>query len=200
MFFSLVRFLIGALVFIGIYIVIKAKKGRRRLKTAVTLLIAIAFSCFMSYIPFENQFVTFSSVESAYKYYSNENKNIEVVVSGENCDLIIGKDDAFSYYIFPKNEDGWKIGIHSLCNVEYFSSSDYSADKIQYKSMDEGFIVVYDHGRDLRLEFSDVYNTSFECKKIDRVNVYYAFIPCFDSEYQLYVNGEKVDFGNFDVW
>lgn len=68
----------------------------------------------LTFLPFENLFVTFYSPKAAYEYFYLVKSNIELIVNGDDCNFIIThKNDSDTYLIIPKTADGWKIGIGS---------------------------------------------------------------------------------------
>lgn len=64
----------------------------------------------LSFIPFENSFITFKSLDSAYHYVYGKS-DMKLVVEGDDCDFVVGsqKDkDKVTYAFMPKTADGWK--------------------------------------------------------------------------------------------
>ena len=167
----------------------------------------IVITSVLSLIPFENLFFTFDSPQVAYKYMSSKRTEPVLVVSGQNCDFVIGQEaDAKTYRIIPKTEDGWKLGTGlTTKHVAQTYAYGFYIYTYQYKDTNDYFIELYDPDRkivELRDEYDSVFipfeetffipsdagNTPSEMTSV----TYYASIPDLDSMYSLTINGKPV--------
>ena len=202
--FSIIRLIIG-FVFIGCSIIVikKSKIINKRILYVVCISISVALITALAFLPFENSFVTFNSPKAAYEYYNFGKSNIELVVEGNNCDFIIDrKNDSDQYLIIPKTTDGWKIGIGSNTKRRVQKLSDGVAVHVyQYKNTSDYFITIL-NTKGGEAIVSDDYNTKFYSfeKYNDSLETtfvtYYAHIPCFNSQYSVTVNGNKITLNN----
>ena len=188
--YDIIRLIFGVVILLVLVIVRKKKK-----KKIIPLIICVCFIISAHFVPIENTFITFDSAESAYDYYNLKNKEIQTVVSGNNCDLIVGLDtNKLSHIIFPKTREGWKIGIASNTkNVYTYVGETFVVECYQYKNKPEYFISVYSLlGNDI--DISDSQNTEFFHIEVDKQisKVYYGYIGAFPEDYILYVNGIEV--------
>lgn len=179
----------------------KSNPKHRRGTLFGTIFGMVVFTSFLFYIPFENLFVTFDSPITAYNYYHVGDTAIDVRIDGENSSYVIDceSESKSTYFIIPKVEDGWKLP--TLLNNQFvaFASSDkITADVIQYKNTKDYYVVIDTNVEGLSI--SDDYNTEFRSSIIyDNYGVitkilYYAYIPYFDSQYTITVNGNKLEF------
>ena len=199
--YSVVRIIIG-FVFLGLsIIVIKIKTIRKRILNIVFTSMLIVLIAVLSFLPFENLFVTFDSAKAAYDYYNWGKSNIELVVEGNNCDLIIDRQkDVDTYLIIPKTADGWKIGIGlDTKRVVQKVSNGITVYVHQYKNTNDYFVTIFDTNGG-KATISDDYNTMFY--SLEKTNaalektfvVYYGHISDFDSKYHIVVNGSEIVF------
>lgn len=180
-----------------IFLIRKSNINYKRIAYIVSCFVALFLSTALFFIPFENVFITFHSVESAYEYTGNS--TISLVVKGKNCDLVVGnKNDIEEYLIIPKNKRGWEIGLGSYTKLIYQQIIDNIAiDIYQYKDTNEYFITILnteggsceisdDHSSDfLSLEKNNSYlNNTFI--------TYYANIFNPNKDYKITVNGTNV--------
>lgn len=197
--FSIVRMIIACIFLVCSIIVINKKANNKRILYVAFTGISIALITILAFLPFENLFITFDSPEKAFEYYNFGEYDIEVVVEGNDCDLVVGcKNDTDTYSVIPKIADGWKIGIGS--DVKQIVGVFYDGIIVkvfQYKNTDDYFISVFDTAggeSDISDEFdtkfysSEKYNKTLNKKYI----TYYAHISHFSSQYSVNVNGEEI--------
>jgi hypothetical protein len=162
--------------------------------------ISLALITFSAFLPFENLFITFSSPEAAYEYYMSRKPNIELIVEGDNCDLVVDRnnDSGNSYLIIPKTSDGWKVGIGSDTKriVQKFSNG-IDIVIYQYKNTNDYFITIFNMTGE-EIQISDNYNTEFYSLKTSNDLIgktyftYYAHIHYSDSQYSVIVDGNTI--------
>ena len=202
--FSIVRIFISC-VFLGCSIVvIKRRKAVRKYgQYAIFTGISVILTVVLSFLPFENLFVTFDSPQAAYEYYNLGSSNIELVLEGDACDFIVDRNNSScTYLIIPKTPDGWKIGVGSNTKriVQEFSNG-ISISVYQYKNTNDFFITVLDtNGGETTI--SDGLNTKFysleyynEHSKKNFVT-YYAHVSNFNPQYSITVNGTPIALGD----
>lgn len=197
--YGLVRIILGCLLFLVIFLFARKNGMIRRRTLCFIAVISVAVTVLLGFLPFENAFITFDSAEKAYEYYIPGKSNIEIVIEGNESDLVIDyKNETETYLIVPKTKEGWKIGIGS--NIEDITrkiSDNIIIHVFRYKNTDDYFVTIFDvNGNEINI--SDDCNTEFH--PIKRNNkytrksyvTYYAYIYGLDLEYELNVNGEKV--------
>lgn len=186
--------------FIAIY---KSKAIHKRLLYIVFICISAVLFTASTFLPLENFFITFNSPEEVYKYYNFGKTDIELVIEGNNCDFVVDrKNDADNYLIVPKTADGWKIGVGSNAKIIAQNITDGIVIYVyQYKDTNDYFITVLDtKGGESKI--SDGYETNFYSLDnyddvLNKTFVsYYAHIANFDPQYNIVINGEKINLQN----
>lgn len=200
--FVFVRFVISIVFFLCLVMIVRKKGKKYKGKYyAIFITVTIALYISLSFMPFENLFLTFDSPESAYEYFVSRNANIELVVDGNNCDLIVErKKDEDTLLLIPKTEKGWKISTGSnLVRVSQKLSDGFSINIYRYKNSSDYFITILNINGGVSEIFDDC-NTVFYSleKRNNYLNkdyvTYYAHLTEFTSEYYLDVNGNRITF------
>ena len=200
--YNIVRIAIGCVLLAGFIVGIKKSKLTRKKSSYVLVAcISIVLVVILSFLPFENLFITFGSPEKAYEYYSIHKSDVVLVLEGDNSDLVVArKDYSDTYLIIPKTSDGWKIGIGSNTKkIAQKFDDGIAAYVYQYKNTSDYFITVLDtNGGEFALR--DDYDTEFVSLNNDNAYsektfvTYYAHISDFNSQYSVTVNGSTIDF------
>ena len=160
---------------------------------------SVILTTVLTFLPFENLFITFDSPKAAYAYFNPGESNIELVVEGNACDFIVDhKNNADTYLMIPKTADGWKIGIGARTNRVIQKVSDGIVIYVyQYKNTSDYFITIFDtNGGELTV--SDALNTKFHSLKKSndlleqRFVTYYAHIPNLNPHYRIVVNDSAI--------
>lgn len=198
--YSTIRFIIGCIFLVCSIITIKKSKViRKQILYIVFTSLSVLLIVVLTFLPFENLFITFDSPKAAYEYFNLGKSNIELIVKGDSCDFIIErKNDSDTYLIIPKTVDGWKIGIGSNTKrIAQKLSNGIVIYVYQYKSTSEYFITIFDtNGGELTI--SDEYNTEFISleRKNDSLGktfvTYYAYITNLNQCYSVIVNDNKI--------
>ena len=201
--FSIIRIIIGLISLVSFIVVIrKHKVTYKRMLYVISTVAALLLTTILSFLPFENLFITFGSPEEAYEYYSFRNSDIEKVIEGHNSDFVIDrKKGTIAYLIIPKNENGWKVGVGTETKTiaEKFSDGVLVTDYRYKDSGDYLLSIISTEGEDLTV--TDNFNTEFYALKrtdnyIEGTFVaYYAYVPYFDSQYSVTVNGKIIELG-----
>ena len=202
--FSIIRILIGCVLFFCFAII--ARKGitaHKRLGYIVTLCVSVISVFLLSFWPFEDLFITFDSPETAYAYYTGDKSDVALVVNGDGCDLVVGRQNGSdTHLIVPKTEGGWKTGIgwHTkkihqqfsngilVCVYQYNNTRDYFITILNTNG-GETYVSDNRHTKFCPLETSNDSGT-------EPFVTYYAHIMDFDSRYSTTVNGNKIGFEN----
>lgn len=203
----IIRLIIGsAFLIYAIHSINQSKLKRKRGWIASAVVIFLVITSVTVFFPVENLFVNFKSPESAYKYCTGKS-NINLVVEGNTCDLVVSqKDHSYSNLIVPKTEDGWKVGVHTDTRIRSKSiSDDINMIVYRYRFTNEYFLLIIDtDGGELIV--SDDYNTEFHSYEstVKTNNKRYitcgAYIPNFNSEYSVIVNGERIEIGSMELF
>lgn len=197
-----IRLAIGCAFAVWLNVVIKksAIVNKKRM-WVIAVFASLALISVLCYLPVENLFLTFDSAEKSYTYSKFGKKDVQLVVDGDNCSLLVDRKDAVTreYLIIPKNEKGWEIGfgIDTKFRVSKYVNG-IIVHIYQYKNTDDYFIVVC-NDECSELSISDKYDSDFY-PLIETATysgeprfTYYAHIY-FDSQYYIVVNGEKIEF------
>lgn len=162
----------------------------KRIKAMIAAYLSCSVLCFtiLWFIPFENSFLSFSTVQEAYSYYSND--DIEVMIEGQDTCLIVTKNKkSRQMLIFQKQENEWKIKNGFNVTISSLNSPDktffyllYDADyKDRYIKISDAF--------NSELDISDNFGTVFQK---DSKNNYYAYIADYSDNYSVNINGKEV--------
>ena len=202
--YIIIRLIISCIFLVCSIIAIKNSKAIRKyilyiIFTSLSVLLIVA----LTFLPFENLFITFDSPKAAYEYYNLGKSNIELIVEGDDCDFIIDrKNDSDAYLIIPKTADGWKIGVGSNTKRIMQKLSDGIVLYVyRYKDTNDYFITILDT-KSGESTVSDEYNTEFF--SLERYNdslgknfvTYYAHITNLNPQYSVIVNDNKIVLGN----
>lgn len=198
--YNIIRLIIGCIFLAGSIITIKKSKvTRKHILYIVFTSLSVILIVVLMFLPFENLFVTFNSPKAAYEYFNLGKSNIDLIVEGDTCDLIIDrKNDADTYLMIPKTADGWKIGIGSdTKRIVQKHSDGIDLCVYQCKNTDDYFITILDtNGGESTI--LDEYNTQF--LSLERNNdtlgktfvTYYAHITNPTPPYSVIVNDRKI--------
>lgn len=198
--YNIIRLIIGCIFFVcSITAIKKSKVIRKHILYIVFTSLSVLLIVVLTFLPFENLFITFDSPKAAYEYFNLGKSNIELIVEGDDCDFIIDrKNDSDTYLIIPKTADGWKIGIGSNTKrIVQKLSNRIVLYVYQYKNTSEYFITILDtNGGESTI--SDEYNTKF--LSLERNNdslgktfvTYYAHITNLNLQYSVIVNDNKI--------
>lgn len=199
--FGIVRILIGIVlgVIASLYILRFAKIQFKRKLLVTTYISVILLITLLGFVPFENLVYTFKSPQEAYNYYHSSKVSVDLVVEGEQSDLVVAREKGTTeLFIVPKTEKGWKLG--SGLNIKRISQKVFEGIIVtvyQYKSTNDCFISVFDVDDGIT-KISDNYNTEFyalETEDYFKGNTrehYYAYVSDFNSQYSIVVNGNKL--------
>ena len=201
--YGIIRLIITFLFFSCLLAISKKNKVNKLKFRPILAGVSVILVLVLEFLPIENLIVTFKSPESAYKYLKFYNSNIDLVVEGNNCDLVVEQEyDSYSYLILPKTSDGWKIAIGlNTQNISQKFVNGILVNVYQYKRTNDYFIAVTDTTGD-EVEISDDRNSEFQC--LERYNdslekkivVHFAHVSNFTAEYSLTVNGNKITLQN----
>ena len=202
--FSIIRTVFGFLFLLCSIIAIKKSKTiRKRILYFTFIGLSVILVVTLAFLPIENFFITFDSPEAAYAYSHLGNSDIELILEGDNCDLIVDcKDDTDTYWMVPKTEDGWKVGIGTdMRTIVQKLSDGISLDVYQYKNTNDYFITILNTDG-VESTILDVYNTQFY--SLESYNdylkktfvTYYAHITDFGPQYSVFVNDSTITFGD----
>lgn len=202
--YNIIRLIIGCIVLVCSIVAIKNSKAiSKHILYIVFAGLSVLLIVVLTFLPFENLFITFDSPKAAYEYFILGKSNIELIVEGNDCDFIIDrKNDSDTYLIIPKTADGWKIGVGSNTKrVVQKISNGIVLYVYRYKSTSDYFITILDTNGG-KSTVSDEYNTKFF--SLERHNdsledffvTYYAHITNLDPQYSVIVNGNKIVLGN----
>lgn len=188
----------ASLILLGwIFLKARMKTGRRTLIAGAAVLVCLLSLCLV-----ETLFVTFPSAEEAYKYSYNST-DVELVVQGSECDLIVDINEAegnHRLHFVPKTTKGWKTSI--LSGVEYvvdlFYQDGAAISVIKYRFSEDYFVCV-DMIRQGEAVVFDSCGSEFFMVSMEKAGYengqlsYYARIADISSPYWVEVNGKRID-------
>lgn len=200
--FSIIRLVISGIILIscGIFIQ-KNKSTHKRLLSLIAIGVSMFLIIVLSIFPVENLLIRFDSPVAAYKYYYTFEKNeVELILEGRHCDFVVGsdKDNTIRYLPIPKNAEKYKIGTGSdIKRVAHSFSNGVSISVFRYKNSEDYFISILNTQGE-KVEVSDkngsqFYSVERENESLKKTLVtYYAYIPEYNSDYQVIVNGTPI--------
>lgn len=190
-FYSCVRITIFIIIFaICIFLINTKIQQEKRIQAMIAAFLSCSILCFtiLWFIPFENSFLSFSTAQEAYSYYSND--DIEVMIEGQDTCLIVTKNKkSRQMLIFQKQEDEWKIRNGFNVTILGINSSDNSFCYLLYDSTSKDRYINISNITQSELDISDRFGTKFFK---DSKNNYYAYIENLTDDYLLNINGKEV--------
>ena len=121
------------------------------------------------------------------------------VVEGEESALFLtGGSGQYQMRVFPKTADGWKLCGENGTNITgFFSGEDTAIQLVQMKNSTEYYVVVICTGGNAEVTDScgSVFQTLQEGDGVASDGIYLAYVPGYDAQYVLTVNGETISLG-----
>lgn len=177
---------------------IRAGIGRRAIFAGVAVL-----CCLLLLSSVGNLFITFPSAEKAYETISHSDANVDLVVEGIECDLIVDINVAEGYHrlhFVPKTSNGWKASI--LSGVEYvvdlFYQNGAAISVFKYRYSEDYFVCV-DKIQPGESVVSDSCGSEFLMVSMEKAGYengrisYYARIVDIASPYWVEIDGRRID-------
>ena len=144
--FVLVRLLTAFLLFWVLFFFTKSfqRLGKFRKRPLLLCIVLILF-LFSFFQPIENIFLTFSSPDSAYRYANLSAPDVDLIISGQDSDLVIGYEESTGVYlIIPKTVDGWKVGIGADTKmVKTVLQQDMVVHVYQYLKSEDYYVIIH---------------------------------------------------------
>ncbi|MBR5233993.1 MAG: hypothetical protein IKW03_07265 [Clostridia bacterium] len=191
-YFVCVRFSIFIVILtICIFLINTRMQPEKRIKAIIGSVLICSFVCFtvLWFIPFENSFLSFSTAQEAYSYYSND--DVEIMIEGsDTCLIVANNKKTRQMLIFQKQEDGWKIKNGSNVTISGINSSDNTFCYLIYDSSSKDRYITISNIVKSELNISDNFGTEFFK---DSQNHYYAYFEKLPDDYVLTVNGKTVE-------
>ena len=197
--FYTIRAIIGFVLFIICLIIINKKNffAHKRRLTIVSFIMVLLLTTVTVFVPVENLFITFPTLESSYRY--NNSNRIDLIVDGEKSAFVVGsQNDIDNYFIVPKSNDGWKLGMgFNKKIIEKKLLDDIIIYLYKYKGTNDYYITIFNVKRD-SLNISDSINSKFQyTEKYNNIEckncyAYFAYIGNLNYNYTLTVNGKTI--------
>lgn len=149
----------------------------------------------LGFLPLESIFFRFDSPTSAYEY-RNPDAEAMLVVEGDESAFVIGqRDETELIMMVPKENGKWLVGAGSEFNtVAYRFNGEVTIYIRQCKKTNDYYISVSEvTGKEIHIV--DSKNTEFVSlrRETDLFTKYYAFIPDYDENYWITVDGEQIE-------
>ena len=189
--YNQIRFLFAAIVALVTFYILRKNRYRVR----VSIIVLGVFATVISFIPIENQFITFNSIEAVYEYVDQTDNPIDLVVEGEKSDLVVCKNDSiYSVVIYPKTDEGWKIGLPMQTKLSCINFTDgLIFDVHWHNSIECDFYISVKSIDGEIVSISDNLNSKFEYSDTDSSieRVYFTRVEAIDENYTITVNGKE---------
>ena len=197
---GIIRIIIGLI--IGCIVLIflqKSKKLRRKSALLISILVVVLVSTLMSFISFENAFITFPTAEKSFNYFHGKSMNVQLVLDGEESSFVVAGDNGeYTIQLVPKTNDGWKVarGIDSK-RVLHKVIEGYSVTIYKYKDSKDYFVnVISTNGGNVEISDncnSKFYGLSYENEILnEQFYSYYASVEKYDDSYSLILNDKEI--------
>lgn len=188
-----IRLAIFAVFIVICFVVYRIIKLHSRGQKIFYFIACFALYSIISFIPFENLFYTFPTVESAY-YYSCQDA-ITQVVDGDETTMVLSEGDGENnVVIFPKKDDGWALNsVFSTKMIVGFASEEYTVILLKHRPTKECYICVWsripgDH------VITDTNGSIFEQTYMTKTrSEYCAYIGTPGATYRLVIDGEEIN-------
>lgn len=194
--------LLFSLLIAGLTLIFKSRIRKKRLCSVLLAILFFVLFLLSSFMPIEEPFLTFPTVEEAFHY--EYDCDILLTVEGSEstqvvCDL--GHGSGYHSVVLPKTDKGWKPGI-SLDTKPVETKFTHNGTTIllqRYKQTDDFYLTVVslvgmDELFDNRnTEFQSITGSSFSGNEIPPGR-YYAFLDGVDENYVLTIDGEEYTF------
>ena len=194
--FQLVRLVLAGLVALVLFL-LRRKKLKRR--TAIILAVAVfaAADVLLCNTPLENAVYTFPTPEAAADYVGFGDVT-DVVEGAESALFLTGGSGQYQMRVFPKTADGWKLCGENGTDIKgFFSGEDTAIQLVQMKNSTEYYVVVIYTGG--KAEVTDSCGSAFQTLQegdgITSDSICLAYVPGYDAQYVLTVNGETISLG-----
>lgn len=177
---------------------IRVKVGRRTFMAGGAVL-----CCLLLLSSVGNLFITFPSAEKAYEAITHGDTNVELVVEGNECDLIVDVNVSEGYHrihFIPKTSNGWKASI--LSGVEYvvdlFYQNGAAISVFKYRFSEDYFVCIdkIQPGESVVFDScgSEFLMVSMEKPGYENGQIsYYAHIVDIASPYWVEIDGRRID-------
>lgn len=196
--YSIIRYVIFISLFIVCIIILKKHNRLNKKAIVASVIVFVVLLEASFFMPVENLFVKFPTVESVYRYMGFNNKSIEHIIDGEKTAFIADRDNKKQYlrkwYIILKADDGYKINVgrdESSISMISECAVSLTTDK---RTGDTYIVVISNDTEPLVLEDSN--HSDFVLTNIDSIfgYEYTAFVGNTDENYRLTVNGTTYKF------
>ena len=193
-----IGFVLGAVAFLLIFKFAKTQMKKRL--SIITALAVVVLITVLGFVPIENLVYSFQSAEDVYEYYYNSQEKPNLVIEGNQSDLVVGQENNTStLLIVPKTDSGWKIGIG--LNTKKIVQKIHNGIVIcvyKHKNTHDYYVTVLNtNGGGLNI--TDAYDTEFYPSKNNNnflgksFVTYYAHVADYNSQYSIVVDGNKVE-------
>ena len=194
--FQLIRLVLAGLAALVLFLLLRKKLKQR---TAIILAVAVfaAADVLLCNTPLENAVYTFPTPKAAADYVGFG--DVTDVVEGEESALFLtGGSGQYQLRVFPKAADGWKLCGENGTDIKgFFSGEDTAIQLVQMKNSTEYYVVVICTGGNA--EVTDSYGSVFRTLQagdgVTSDSIYLAYVPGYDAQYVLTVNGETISLG-----
>lgn len=191
--FQLIRLVLAGLAALVLFLLLRKKLKQR---TAIILAVAVfaVADVLLCNTPLENTVYTFPTPEAAANYVGFGDV-ANVVEGAESTLFFTGGSGQYQMRVFPKTADGWKLCGENGTNITgFFSGEDTAIQLVQMKNSTEYYVVVIYTGGNAEVtdSYGSVFRTLQEGDGVTSDSIYLAYVPGYDAQYVLTVNGETI--------
>lgn len=197
--YNIIRFTISMVLFFGMLAFVrKSRFKEKKWAYRVCSILGIFFFVLLGFIPVENIVGPIDSIEVVYEY-RNPGAKVRLIIEGEESAYVSGVENGKEVIMFvPRAKDGWYVGngTESIIVASSFPNT-IDVSVYNFKGTNDYYIVAYDlYGSEI--EIVDSCNSEFIPLEKTRdsgitYSVYYAYVPEYDENYWISVNGEKIE-------
>ena len=190
--FVIIRLFTAFFLFWVLFFFTKSFQGLGKFPKYPLLLCTVLILFLLSFfLPIENIFFTFSSPDSSYRYANLSAPDVDLVVSGQDSDLVIGYEKSTGVYlIIPKTADGWKVGIGADTKmVKTIVQEDIVVNVYQYSKSEDYYVIIHCLS-EKEHTVTDNYDSHFSYRQED--NLIYTSLQAVKEDYCLNVDGKSI--------
>ena len=207
--YDIVRLALSVIVAVaaGVFLCLRRRKAKNPIKLhwviAIAVLIVLILTFALDFVPFENCFMGFESAEKAFAYQHNE--RILSVAEYDDYALVFSTEGnakgGINHNILIKQDGKWKLDSVLQRKSDIANVGFCFAERLQIPNSDDCFVLVRGGIEGIESGTSDNITDNRNTKFIPvefpmSEKIYYGLVENMDSEYVLYVDGNRITWEN----
>lgn len=195
--YDFIRIITSIIVCLLIILGLKKIKKLNQTTQIISIVVSLIFYFVISVLPIENLFITFSSSEKLFNYYS-KGKYEDGVDGKDSCMIVYSSNTSGGIMFVPKTETGYKIpsfNTHSTINISNINGGVVST----YKANDTNdyyiYIVGYTDNEIDRISLDNGKELSvYKDNSGEKLYFFtYAYVENYNSGSYIMVNNQKIN-------